>query len=363
MGNLGENIFVLRVRDRLTIEELSKRSKISKSSIGGIETKGRASWKTHVEMLAQVFGVESRQLILGQFSLEDALKQNENCLGNYLEALCIARKISKTELSRISGVSRMTISKVINNGYIPTNDVVLKLAEALDFSPDKFTKQVYSKEEIENMRDNIKVLCQLTGRHVSSVSRETGISRSTIIRILTPEDDYTPQNRYLEKIAQIFGKTVDELTRGKIYATNPMERLTQNICYLCELRCLEDCELEKRAGLKEHTINDMLKQRRKITRSRIKKIAEALNVTEEELLNNDYSIETMSISREHVGSNVIKLCEEYGFTYQELAQKTGLTCMTIMNIVKQRSLPSKKTIRKIAEVFEIEPQSLMKLPQ
>ena len=55
MGNLGENIFVLRVRDRLTIEELSKRSKISKSSIGGIETKGRASWKTHVEMLAQVF--------------------------------------------------------------------------------------------------------------------------------------------------------------------------------------------------------------------------------------------------------------------------------------------------------------------
>lgn len=40
------------------------------------------------------------------------------------------------ELSELSGVNRNTLSDIVNDGYLPSGDTMIKLADALDMNPE-----------------------------------------------------------------------------------------------------------------------------------------------------------------------------------------------------------------------------------
>ena len=56
---------------------------------------------------------------------------------NHIKQIRIKKNMSAKELSRLSGVSASTISKLENGGYQPSIEVCNKLAEALGVEPDQ----------------------------------------------------------------------------------------------------------------------------------------------------------------------------------------------------------------------------------
>ena len=56
---------------------------------------------------------------------------------------------------------------------------------------------------------------------------------------------------------------------------------------------------------------------------------------------------------------LIRLMDEHFFTYEDLGERIGVSKTSVYRWVSGRSEPSKRNIRKIAEVFGIEPMQLM----
>lgn len=364
MSRLGENILALRVRDRLTIKELSQKSQVSETSIRKVEREEYQVWNTNIEKIAMAFGVTYKELRFGEILIEDSLRKNEDSLKNYLEAICIAKGITQSDLARMSGVSRATINKIMNEGCVPTNNTVSKLARTLGFPEDKFQVVIaVEAPEKDNLSKNVRALCSNHLMNLGDLERASGVSSTTITAILAKREGYTPSYATLAKIANVFGITVSFLIFGKVNKVNISEKVARNINALCELHCLNIFELEELANLNHGILNFILKEEINLKGRSIKAIAVVFNVTEEEIYYDDFSIEAQWINRDYVRSNMLELCKERDLTLKELSRKAGLSMRTLVVIAQGIGKPSTKTVRKIAKVFGVMPQRLMNLPK
>lgn len=55
----------------------------------------------------------------------------------------------------------------------------------------------------------------------------------------------------------------------------------------------------------------------------------------------------------------VRLLDQHFLTYADVAERVGVTKNTVYYWAAGRAQPSKKNIRKIAEAFEVEPETLM----
>ena len=90
--------------------------------------------------------------------------------------------------------------------------------------------------------DNFQELCKRKGVKPGTVSRETGISTSTLTA--WKQGKYTPKPEKLQKIADYFGVTLEYLMTGEVqqgYYLNPeTARIAQDVFDNPELRLLFD---------------------------------------------------------------------------------------------------------------------------
>lgn len=57
------------------------------------------------------------------------------------------------------------------------------------------------------------------------------------------------------------------------------------------------------------------------------------------------------------------MCEQRGMTAKDVAEQAGLTLATIYNLINGKKNPQYSTIRKLAKVFDVEPGTLIDIPE
>lgn len=53
------------------------------------------------------------------------------------------------ELSELSGINRNTLSDIVNDGYLPSGDTMIKLADTLDMEPEVAGSIFFAQELTE----------------------------------------------------------------------------------------------------------------------------------------------------------------------------------------------------------------------
>ncbi|MCI8519113.1 MAG: transcriptional regulator [Clostridia bacterium] len=217
-------------------------------------------------------------------------------------------------------------------------------------------------------------LCNHKAISYVDLKKMTGLSQTTINRIVHNRD--RAKISTLKKIAEALGLTLQELLNGDYQVVSEksagdamdkrgdMEtRLSENLKALRIRRHISKKELAERAGVNLITILRLERNTTIPRNTTVRRLAEALGVTAEELKFGQFVkediLKTYRAQLKNVTSSINKLCEMQEMTYEELARRANLDKKTIYNVITGKHTPRICTLKKLAEVFNVSIEQLL----
>lgn len=134
---LGKNIKKIRTSRNITQKELSVLSNVSQSTIAEIEKGTRQNLRAdNLNKISIALAISTDEL-LGLSKDTEYTMPNISSLGKNIRKIRIEKKLGLNELSRLSGVSRSSIS-MLETGKIQSlsNNNLIKIADVLNVSGD-----------------------------------------------------------------------------------------------------------------------------------------------------------------------------------------------------------------------------------
>ncbi len=134
---LGKNIKKIRTSINITQKELSVLSNVSQSTIAEIEKGTRQNLRAdNLNKISIALAISTDEL-LGLSKDTEYTMPNISSLGKNIRKIRIEKKLGLNELSRLSGVSRSSIS-MLETGKIQSlsNNNLIKIADVLNVSGD-----------------------------------------------------------------------------------------------------------------------------------------------------------------------------------------------------------------------------------
>lgn len=113
-------------------------------------------------------------------------------------------------------------------------------------------------------------------------------------------------------------------------------------------------ELGERIGVTQQRIDQIEKSRQIIIKSEmVRKIADALNVTVYELLEDDINQQKKNISNMEIGNKIRCLREQSGYTQEKLAEHLQISIASIKRYENGDSIPRDEIKSQLAHVFGV----------
>lgn len=134
---LGKNLKKIRTSRNITQKELSVLSNVSQSTIAEIEKGTRQNLRAdNLNKISIALAISTDEL-LGLSKDTEYTMPNISSLGKNIRKIRIEKKLGLNELSRLSGVSRSSIS-MLETGKIQSlsNNNLIKIADVLNVSGD-----------------------------------------------------------------------------------------------------------------------------------------------------------------------------------------------------------------------------------
>lgn len=128
-------------------------------------------------------------------------------IGDKVWMLCRDRKMTQEELSQRSGVSKVTISRVVNLSQNPKPRTLAKIAEALGVNIEALYPESSCKLS-QNIGDKIRMACRVRGMTQKELSKMSGVTERTISNVMNNKS-FNPNT--LAKIAEALGANIEEL--------------------------------------------------------------------------------------------------------------------------------------------------------
>ena len=140
----------------------------------------------------------------------------------------------------------------------------------------------------------------LRGMSQTELGRSVGVSFRTVSKWETGA--FFPQLSLVPKLAKVFGVSELDLlypVEDGVGASLPLEKVVKEIKRLRLIRGMSQQELAEKVGVRVLTISRIERGETRFNMRRLPKFAEALGVTEEELLNPDPNAEKPRIMKIH----------------------------------------------------------------
>lgn len=132
--------------------------------------------------------------------------------GKRLSLVMRDKKLTQTELSNITGISRYTIASYVRGTGNPTPYNVYKILSALDCTETEFTYigGIYTREvdRIEKLGDSLNRIMRERNLTIKDVSEMTGLSTSTIQKYLLKQA--SPNIKKISRIADALDCDIEE---------------------------------------------------------------------------------------------------------------------------------------------------------
>lgn len=203
-----------------------------------------------------------------------------------IELYCRAKGITKKELAKRAGITNKTISNILRGKVTSRKNTLLRISRVFDITLGELIGDgAQVKNEISKLGQNIQTFCTKKNMTLTELSERTGISEQTINYIIW--DKTKPFLKTVRKIAKTLGVTTQELfgeekQEGLYNGASSVGEKVRRFCRSQNITLLEFAEM---AGISKSTLMNIGKQKGKVRRSTSELIANAMEITVEELLN------------------------------------------------------------------------------
>ena len=280
--NLGEKIKSWCRERNLTQMELANRIGLSRSSVNSIIN---GKWKPKRQVLKKI----AQELEIPILELVEEPKETSKFLGHNIRVLCRRNRMNYCELAKKAGISTVTISHIVNgkNSCNPSKITIRRLAKALNSTVEVLENDKLKEEDIyENVARNLKILCEFNCLMIAELATLSGASISAIQTMLNSKNALISED--VDKVAIALGVTTEDL----MYDNFQIEakwisraNVTDNLLRLCEETGATLITISKQTGITCRTLDNIINGRNLPTIRTIKKIAEALKVEPQRLMN------------------------------------------------------------------------------
>ncbi len=294
---------------------------------------------------------------------------NRKNLGGNLKIICKRKGISRTELARMAKISEATVGKIMNGVETIKVSTLTLVANSLGVTVEELSEDVKIEENQlndilyrRNIARSLEIICKRKGISKAELARMAGVYSDTIYRIMNCE---SVKNSTLKLVASALGVTIEQLEQDMSELNEDpkwREYVLKNIEALMFINGTNQREVEIKAEFVRGNMSKLLDGKMRLKDNDIKKIAEVLGVTYDDLIHKKYWEKTEKLSLFYLGANLLGVCRQRQISFEELANMSGLSITTIKNVIRGKGTPYMTTVKNLATALSVSIETLLTNP-
>lgn len=294
---------------------------------------------------------------------------NRKNLGGNLKIICKRKGISRTELARMAKISEATVGKIMNGVETIKVSTLTLVANSLGVTVEELSEDVKIEENQlndivyrRNIARSLEIICKRKGISKAELARIAGVYSDTIYRIMNCE---SVKNSTLKLVASALGVTIEQLEQDMSELNEDpkwREYVLKNIEALMFINGTNRREVEIKAEFVRGNMSKLLDSKMRLKENDIKKIAEVLGVTYDDLIHKKYWEKTEKLSLFYLGANLLGVCRQRQISFEELANMSGLSITTIKNVIRGKGTPYMTTVKNLATALSVSIETLLTNP-
>ncbi|MCI9365881.1 MAG: helix-turn-helix domain-containing protein [Clostridia bacterium] len=294
---------------------------------------------------------------------------NRKNLGGNLKIICKRKGISRTELARMAKISEATVGKIMNGVETIKVSTLTLVANSLGVTVEELSEDVKIEENQlndivyrRNIARSLEIICKRKGISKAELARIAGVYSDTIYRIMNCE---SVKNSTLKLVASALEVTIEQLEQDMSELNEDpkwREYVLKNIEALMFINGTNRREVEIKAEFVRGNMSKLLDSKMRLKENDIKKIAEVLGVTYDDLIHKKYWEKTEKLSLFYLGANLLGVCRQRQISFEELANMSGLSITTIKNVIRGKGTPYMTTVKNLATALSVSIETLLTNP-